>query len=163
VKYILAILSIVIITVSCKKEKDCLNYSSNTGLIITEQDMGKCYGAMQEDSYLIKDTTEYKELSTSIIESIQAELGCGDDPARDTIDFDKYYLIGAKTLAKGCIVTYSRDISFIEESKLLQYDIDVHQCGDCTDERYNMNWVLINKIDEIDTLNVSINYYIESN
>lgn len=170
-KYLLLILGITILFVGCKEEKNCLSFSSNTGLIAKEQNMTKCYSVMVNDKYLITDTTEYKKLPSSTIDSIQLDLGCASNPDRPDIDFNTYFLVGAKTLAKGCIVTYSRDISFNETSHILQYNIDVHQCGDCNEERYNMNWVLIQNDDVsdslnvsiIDSLNVNINYYIESN
>ncbi|PLX21455.1 MAG: hypothetical protein C0599_07925 [Salinivirgaceae bacterium] len=128
--------------------------------------MKECYSVMAEDSYLITDSIAYAQLPSSTYDSIQADLGCSDNPSRPPIDFDQYYLVGAKTLAKGCIVTYSRDINYLSSSNSLQYKIDVHQCGDCGDKRYNMNWVLIQNtetINPIDSLIVHINYYIESN
>jgi hypothetical protein len=163
VKYFLLIISVWILLAGCNKETDCLDFSSNTGLIVREVNMGECYSVMIDESYIIKDSISYVQLPSSTYESIQEDLGCSDNPPRPTINFNSYDLVGAKTFAKGCIVTYSRDISFDSITNTLSYVIDVHQCGNCGKERYNMNWVLIPKRDTVENLIVDINYYIETN
>lgn len=162
-KYFIIIIVLGSLFISCKKEKNCQNLSFNTGLIVSELDMGKCYSFMTGDKYLIKDSIEYNNLSLYTIDSIQTALSCDEDPDKPGIDFDKYYLVGAKTEARGCIVTYGRDITYNSSAKVLDYKIDVYQCGNCTDLRYNMNWVIIDKDAEIDNLSVSIEYIKESN
>jgi hypothetical protein len=163
VKYFILALILISFIAGCKTESDCLNLSGNTGLIISEHDMGKCYSYLEGNKYLIKDSTSYKNLSLDAVDSIQTALSCDANPDLPSLDFDTYYLLGAKTESTGCIVTYNRDIGYDNTTNVLHYKIDVYQCGDCGDLRYNMNWVIIRKLNNIDSVNVSINYIKESN
>ena len=164
-KHLIIISTIILALIGCKEEDNCLDYSSNSGLIIMEQNMGECYSIMSEDEYLITCDSAYKKLPETTYDSIQETLGCGGNPDRPTINFDDYYLLGAKTIAQGCLVTYDRDVQYDSITKELEYTVNVHQCGNCADRRYHMNWVLIkhDTIFQNISYKVQINYYIESN
>lgn len=145
--------------VSCNEEKDCLEYGGNSGLIEYEVDMGKCYSFLDTPYILIADTNAYKKLPQYTNDSIQQSLGCAPSPSRPDLNFDSIMLVGAKTEATGCIVTYERDIEFNSNNKIITYKIDVHQCGACNETRFSMNWVAIEKIEDTEDLEVMIDYY----
>lgn len=121
--------------------------------------MGECYSYLADGNYLIKDTVAYKKLPAFTDDSIQAELGCPANPSRPPLDFDEMMLLGTRTEAVGCIVSYERNVTYDSLEKVIYYSIDVHSCGGCELLRYNMNWVAVKSIDEADSLNVSIKYY----
>ncbi len=157
-KYIYIILFILFIA-GCSEEKDCLDYSGNSGLIIEEIAMGECYSYLVDGNYLIKDTVAYKRLPSFTDDSIQVELGCAGNPSRPDLDFDEIMLLGTRTSVEGCIVSYMRNVTYDSTEHVLYYTIDVHSCGDCGLLRHNMNWVSVPSIEEADSLNVSIKYY----
>ena len=145
--------------VGCSQEKDCLDHSGNSGLIINEVFMGECYSYLVDGNYLIKDTVAYKKLPDYTNDSIQQELGCSSNPSRPDLDFNEIMLLGTRTSAVGCIVSYERNVTYDSVNNVLFYTIDVHSCGDCGLLRYNMNWVTIPNKPEVDSLNVSVKYY----
>ncbi len=143
----------------CSEEKDCLDYGGNSGLIIEEVQMGECYSYLVDGNYLIKDTVAYKKLPEFTDDSIQSELGCPANPSRPELDFNEIMLLGTRTEAVGCIVSYERNVTYDSVNKILSYTIDVHSCGGCELLRYNMNWVTVPNKPEVDSLNVSIKYH----
>jgi len=136
-----------VIFAGCRQEQDCLDYSILRGDIVREIDLGECYGIMNEGSILISDTIKYKQLSTLADTALTSQMGCGTNPPLPTIDFDTYSLAGVLTSGTGCIVSYEREVTIDTIQKIVKYNIGVHQCGNCNDKRYNMNWVLIHKVD----------------
>lgn len=158
VKYLIYILALLLF-IGCEEEKDCLEYSENSGLIIREASMGKCYSVLDTSKIFINDTVAYKQLAQLAIDSIQQSLGCAPSPSRPELDFDSLTLLGAKTVAEGCIVSYNRNVTYNNHDNSISYTLDVHQCGECNEKRISMNWVVIDKIDTISNLKVAIKYY----
>lgn len=146
--YLFFITSIsAIILGACNQENDCLDYSSNKGDIIREIDLGECYGILTEPYVLVTDTISYKKLATITNDSVISQMGCGATPALPDIDFETHSLAGVLTSGIGCVVTYEREVSIDTLKKTVDYIIKVHECGNCNDKRFNMNWVLIHKVD----------------
>lgn len=157
-KFLIKIAIPLLLCTACKQEKNCLDYNGNSGIIIESIDMGACYTYLTGTGFLVKDTNDYKKLPNFTNDSVQEDLGCPGNPARPEIDFEEKALIGARTFAEGCTIGYEREATFDSVNKVIVYKINVHQCGDCNDKRYSMNWVLIPNIPEADSLYVNINY-----
>ncbi len=156
-KYVIYILSLLVF-LGCKEEEDCLDYSANRGLILYEVAMGKCYSVLDTSKILINDTVKYKQLPQLTIDTVQQSLGCAPNPSRPELNFDEITLLGAKTVAEGCIVAYERNIIYNSNDSTITYTIDVHQCGSCNEKRISMNWVAIDKIENIGSLEVLVRY-----
>jgi len=155
--YILAVVFVLI--TSCKEEKDCLDYGGNSGLILYEVEMGKCYSVLDTSKIIVNDTVLYKKLPQFTIDSVQQTLGCAPSPSRPQLNFDTITLLGAKTEAKGCIVTYERKVSYSDTDNNITYTIDIHECGECNENRISMNWVAIKKQKNINNLQVLVRYH----
>lgn len=153
------ILILLLTLKACNKEKDCVEYESNSGLIERTIEMGKCYSYLSGSPYFIKDTIAYQELPDDAIDSIQQLIGCSGNPARPEIDFDKHALLGVRTFAKGCIVSYDRFVKKDSINQQLLYKVDVHSCGNCNEQRYNMNWVLIPCTPDYNVLVSEVTYH----
>ncbi len=158
-KYILFAAILVFIAQACKEEKDCLDYNGNSGAIIDDFNMTECFSSLAISHILIRDTIEFKQLAGFTNDSLLIELGCSTNPALPEFDFDTYSLVGARTRAKGCIVGYRKNISIDQAKNIVQYTIEVHQCGNCNNLRQNMNWVKIEKVGQNDSLVIDISYY----
>lgn len=150
---------IMILSISCSEEKDCIEYSANKGAIVREIDMGECYGIMSVPFILITDTVQYKNLRLLTSDTLLSQMGCSSTPHLPTIDFEKYSLAGVLTIGNGCNVNYEREINIDSINKVVHYNIIVHQCGDCNDKRLNMNWVTLTKVDSFYELEPLISHH----
>jgi len=136
----------------CVKDKpdqwpDTNEISGIVSKALYESDHEKpCYGPSflslpQGTEYIISSQAVY---DTIFFSTIDDGLPC----IKETIDFDRYSILGLRTQGTGCSRTYHRKIVENEAKKVYEYLVTIRECGFCEPLETNYNWVLVPRLPE---------------
>jgi hypothetical protein len=94
--------------------------------------------AEDENHFVINNQSEMNRL-------IYYNYGYQTNCNFNTIDFSKYTLLGVNAYTT-CNFKIVKDVSIDEMAKKYTYLIEINECGNCSEQTYHQNWVLIPKI-----------------
>ena len=148
-KTFLIIISILLLY-SCDKEQQLPKQIIGAGEII---DNALIYQKlityeMSSKEHIIKTSSE---------NIFDLEVSFDGGATYDTIDFNKYTLLG-KYASGQCKAVFERDVSKIVSEKTYWYKIKVLQTGNCEINIESMNWVLIPKMEDDYTIDFQVEY-----
>jgi len=139
----IVVLVIIIISsfVGCHKAPKCWGKKMiNSGLI--ESDTVVCSNctmvAEEEKQFVINNQAAMNKL-------IYYNYGNNPSCHLNAIDFTKYTLLGVNTIAT-CKYKIEKDVTLNAETKTYIYLIKITECGNCSEQAYLQNWVLIPKV-----------------
>ncbi len=135
---------------SCKTEVPCKDYEANSGAIISNVDLGKCFVIMNDTTYVVRTRTQLHALQQDINVDYKETYGvlC-DTLSMDKlveIDFSQESILGFYTEANGCSVSFGKKLTFDHRNLKAFFEITVYECGNCEMIRSDMNWVKTEKI-----------------
>ena len=144
---------IIIITLfvvfSCDKKDTCLDKEVNTGIILSDYDMGKCFYFLDSSSYVINNLKEYQylvdQIDSAFIANIMPDCAMYE---LYSIDFSDFTLLAQYAEGRGCSTAFQRDVEDDTENKQYVYKIIIYECGDCDRTEISMNWVKVPKLPE---------------
>jgi len=133
----------------CKKSKDIISEDITSEVIFLKWGWDgffePCFNSLFDSEIVIRNQDVYKELFESNRREGFPDDNCDDVPPPE-IDFNKYSLIGKRTLASGCDQEYKRTI-IKTGNKTIKYYIVVISKGGCMPLVHEMNWALVPKIE----------------
>ena len=148
-KFLSVFTSLIILSflyLSCEEEKNCFNSNQNLGDIEGNYDLGKCFVVLADSQYVFTNIEDFQELRSEIDEMyLEANAAC-DTAILKNPDFEKYSLLGMRTMVQACAVAYVREVKIDIAARKYIYSIKATPCGDCNSVNISMNWVLVPKI-----------------
>ena len=147
VKIQFVIVLIFFVIFSCKKKDTCLDKEVNTGIILSDYDMGRCFYFLDSSSYVINNTKEYQYLVSQIDSTFITNImpDCGNYELY-SIDFTNFTLLAQYADGRGCSTAFQRDVQNDVVNEQYVYKITIYECGDCDITEVSMNWVKVPKL-----------------
>lgn len=126
---------------NCHKAPKCWGKKSTiSGIIISDTVVcSNCTMIAEEDKHFVINTQA--EMNRLIYYNYAQQFNC----KFNTIDFTKYSLLGVNTFTT-CNFKIIKNVSVDDAAKKYTYSIEINECGNCTEQTYNQNWVVIPKI-----------------
>lgn len=123
---------------SCKD--NCRNMESTfSGEVLKLYDFKACYVYAAIDSTLIIDTdTGFQNYKSRYFKNCNSNL--------DPIDFSNQVLLGLKTEASACNVSFHRKIELDTAKKTYTYTVETNACGGCGTQLNSSNFVIGPKV-----------------
>ena len=138
-KFMIAIILVTGLFISCSKSPRCWGDNKNKGIIENSIRIN-CEPAIEQHEFVITNDSTFEQVFTN---SITGQLNCTLPP----IDFNTSSLLGL--LATGqCEIKFIREVKRHESEKKYHYKLEVISCGMCKSEAYSYNWVTVPKIPE---------------
>ncbi len=138
--------SIVLIMICLGCEKKCKESShSGTGEIIANALIKEPFSEIVRDDNIYVIQADSQNV-------FDLEVSFDGGSTYDSINFQEYTLLGRYAAGQGCDVYFDRNVTKNEEGKKTYYNIKIYQCGSCKMLAKSMNWVLVPKISETDTV-----------
>jgi hypothetical protein len=138
---------VIIFFSTCKSDESCSNETKISGDIIDVYDLGQCYNLMNNDTFVIEDTSAFLLLTNNIDSLYYSQFGSSCDTLADTINFSNFSIIGYFASGFGCNVNFHKEFITDYTSKKYYYTIYIEECGDCNYEEFSMNWIIVPKLD----------------
>jgi len=139
--FLILSLAVLFQTVSCHKAPKCWGEKSrNTGIIISDTVIcSNCTMIAEEENHFVINN------QTALNRLIYYNYGNNGGCQLNSFDFSKYTILGVNTLAT-CNHKVVKDVVINEETKTYTYLIQINECGNCSEQSYLQNFVLIPKI-----------------
>ncbi|MCK5906256.1 MAG: hypothetical protein KAG37_01620 [Flavobacteriales bacterium] len=149
--------SLIIITAifSCSKGLDsveCESKNTDEGIIVSSVDFGSCIYNLDNKTFIIQDTTEYKELQKEINDGRIGDDSCSFPTIGFTDSLKPLTLLGQYAQGTGCTINFNRNVKVDSTNNKVDYIINPEGCGDCEMLGYSYNFVLVEKIDSTYTI-----------
>ncbi len=140
-RIIIALTAFVALLSSCEKSAKCWGK--------TEQNEGEIIA----DTTLCTNCTILTNENEGYVVNSERDLwyiyykNFGNQGVCETRDFDfnNYSLLGMTTLAT-CKYKIKREVTIDDDAKVYYYDIFLKECGNCEEQHYLTNWVMIPKL-----------------
>lgn len=130
-------ISLLMLTISCDREKSCAGENENRGDVVSTYEGYNCPDLLFSDHFEKQFVLRSQEDVTAY------EL---DSCLTTTIDFESYSVLGYPQGASGCSQKFIRDVSIDESAKSVHYTVTVKECGGCLPYTVSPNFVFIPKI-----------------
>jgi len=126
---------------SCHKAPKCWGKEyTNTGIIVSDTVVcNNCTMIAEDDKHFVINN------QSAMNRLIYYNYGHQTNCEFNTIDFSKYTLFGVNTYTT-CNFKIVKDVSVDDATKKYTYLIEINECGNCSEQTYQQNWVLIPKI-----------------
>ena len=126
----------------------CINEpyeSENTGAIISQFGFGlDVMNCIDTRDIVIRDSNSFYQFIKEL-EDCDYNRSKAFDISKE-INFDKYTIIGKKTIVDGCNGYVARYVEFFDDKKEVLYTIERNTCGSCNDKVGFTNLVLVPRI-----------------
>lgn len=133
----------ILFLMGCEKSVSCWGKTvKNDGAIIGDTSLcSNCiFMANENENFVIVTELGLKQV-------FQSNFRNEDNCKLNTFNLEKYSLIG-KTMLVNCKYKIRRNFTLDSANKTYTYEIVVDECGNCLEQNYITNWVLVPKIKE---------------
>lgn len=129
------IFSVILISVSGCKSKQCKQENTISGMIVKTMDLkkGGDAGSVVPGEWVIQHDTTYIQCFDSIMDTLPA------------IDFNQYTLLGFYS-DQSCESSYDRNVRFDNATQTYIYTLTVYECKSGGSGCPDNNWVLVPKL-----------------